>query len=156
MGGELLIDSELGKGTHVSFQVYAPMLLETSKTQTSTAHGKKVLLAEDDSDIADLVVMMMSERGVDITHVENGALALESMSEQSFDLVLMDINMPVMTGYEALEQLQKDNSKTPVVIMSASTVDADRAKAEFLGCYDYLVKPVDVNDILQIMNGIIG
>lgn len=156
MGGELLIDSELGKGTHVSFQVYAPMLLETPKTQTLTADGKKVLLAEDDSDIADLVVMMMSERGVDITHVENGALALESMSEQSFDLVLMDINMPVMTGYEALEQLQKDNSKTPVVIMSASTVDADRAKAEFLGCYDYLVKPVDVNDILQIMNGIIG
>ena len=111
-----------------------------------------VLLAEDDHHIADLMVMMMAERGAHVTHVENGALALEALESNAFDFVLMDIHMPVMTGYEALAALQKANNMTPVAIMSASAVDADRAKAENLGCYDYLVKPVDIDDIIEIIN----
>jgi CheY-like chemotaxis protein len=74
------------------------------------------------------------------------------METKSFDLVLMDIHMPVMTGYEALAALQQGDNQTPVAIMSASTVEADRIKAEGLGCYDYLVKPVDVDDVIQVMN----
>ncbi len=155
MGGDLDISSELGKGTCVSFEVPAPMLLETPIGECSTVSGSKVLLAEDDADIADLVAMMMSEAGVDVTHVENGALAIEALRDQPFDLVLMDINMPVMTGYEALEKLQESKNKTPVVILSASSIEADRAKAESLGCFDYLVKPVDIGDIFQIMNRVV-
>jgi CheY-like chemotaxis protein len=64
----------------------------------------------------------------------------------------MDIHMPVMTGYETLAALQQANNLTPVVIMSASTVEAGRMKAESLGCYDYLIKPVDVDDVIEMMN----
>ena len=113
----------------------------------------EVLLAEDDHDIAELMIMLMAERGIDVTWVENGALALAALAQEphKFDIVLMDIHMPVMTGYEALAELQKANNLTPVVIMSASAVDADRHKAESLGCYKYLVKPVDVDDVVEIM-----
>lgn len=158
MGGELEIASELGTGTTVSFEIPAPTLLEESVGDVSTASkvsGKKVLLAEDDIDIADLVVLMMSEYGVEVNHVENGALAIEAMNRHDYDLALMDINMPIMTGYEALEKLQASNNTTPIIIMSASAIEADREKAENLGCYDYLVKPVDISDILQIMDSII-
>lgn len=160
MGGDLEITSELGKGTSVTFEVPSPKGAEISvellASGSCSVSGRRVLLAEDDVDIADLVVMMMSEQGVDVTHVENGAMAVDALDKQSFDLVLMDINMPVMTGYQALEKLQQSNNKTPVVILSASSVEADRNKAESLGCFDYLVKPVDVQDIFQIMDRVVG
>jgi len=156
MGGELKIQSELGKGTCVSFEIPAPMLLGQANDEILPVRGKKVLLAEDDVDIADLVVMMMSEHGVHVTHVENGELALNAMQDEKFDLVLMDINMPIMSGYQALEKLQASQNSIPVVIMSASAVEADRIRAEQLGCYDYLVKPVDINDIFQIMNRVVA
>ncbi len=156
MGGELEIESQLGKGTCVSFEIPAPMVLEQANDEILSVRGKKVLLAEDDMDIADLVSMMMSEHGVHVTHVENGELALSALQEAKFDLVLMDINMPVMSGYQALEKLKGSNNRTPVVIMSASAVETDRLKAEQLGCYDYLIKPVDINDIFQIMNRVVA
>ena len=167
MGGDLQIDSKVGKGTRVSFQLYAPMLFDEAELTRvagsvnageSHAHdikGRNVLLAEDDVDIADLMVMMMSEGGVNVTHVENGAMAIDTLGEQSFDLVLMDINMPVMTGYEALGELKRMNDNTPVAIMSASTVESDRLKAESLGCYDYLTKPVNIEDVFQIIRRIV-
>jgi CheY-like chemotaxis protein len=101
------------------------------------------------------MTMMLAERGVHLTHVENGALALEAMQSVSFDLVLMDIHMPVMTGYEALAALQQENNPTRVAIMSASVFEADRVKAEGLGCYDYLVKPVNVDDVIELMNQVV-
>ncbi|MGK0375728.1 MAG: two-component system sensor histidine kinase/response regulator [Arenicella sp.] len=156
MGGSLEVLSVLGQGTQIYFQIPAPKLPEQVNSDVSKPKAllsdMAVLLAEDDHDIADLMVMMMAERGVHVTHVENGALALEALESNAFDFVLMDIHMPVMTGYEALAALQKANNMTPVAIMSASAVDADRAKAENFGCYDYLVKPVDIDDIIEIIN----
>jgi len=156
LGGKLEVSSVLGEGTQVSFQIPAPMVVthESSKAFNSPQplSNMAVLLAEDDHDIADLMVMMMADRGVHLTHVENGALALEAMRSNTFDFVLMDIHMPIMTGHEVLVALQQENNSTPVVIMSASTVEAGRVKAENLGCYDYLIKPVDVDDVIEIMN----
>ncbi len=160
MGGQLEISSVLGAGTTVLFSIPAPLLHEATTTQlhtpTSLAFDSKILLAEDDADIADLVVMLMSERGIDVTAVQNGALALDALEKADFDLVLMDIHMPVMTGYETLAVLQQINNPTPVVIMSASAVDADREKAEALGCFDYLIKPVDIEEVIEIINRVIG
>jgi signal transduction histidine kinase/ActR/RegA family two-component response regulator len=156
MGGELEVSSVLSEGTQVSFQIPTPMLVDQECAKipnpTQSLADMAVLLAEDDHDIAALMMVMMAERGVHLTHVENGALALEAMQSTSFDFVLMDIHMPVMTGYETLAALQQANNLTPVVIMSASTVEAGRMKAESLGCYDYLIKPVDVDDVIEIMN----
>ena len=159
MGGELEVSSVLNEGTQVAFQIPAPMLVDQENTKDSKSTQSltdiTVLLAEDDHDIAELMIMMMAERGLHLTHVENGALALEAMQSNTFDFVLMDIHMPVMTGYEVLAALQQENNTTPVVIMSASSVEAGRVNAENLGCYDYLIKPVDVDDVIEIMNQVV-
>jgi len=159
MGGTLQISSSIGDGTQVSFSIPAPKFVDDASPylskQVELTSKIKVLLAEDDQDIAELVMLMMSERSIDVTHVENGSLAVQALESNEFDLVLMDISMPVMTGYEALAGLQQTNNTTPVVIMSASSVDADRVKAESLGCYDYLVKPVDIDDVIEIMNQVV-
>jgi CheY-like chemotaxis protein len=67
----------------------------------------------------------------------------------------MDIHMPIMSGYQVLEALQGVDSKIPIIVMSASSNDADRAKAEQLGCCAYLVKPVDVDDVLALADDIV-
>ncbi len=155
MGGELEISSELGCGTQVSFEIPAPQLdaePKPAESQMLPFKQAKILLAEDDYDIADLIVMMLSERGYEVSHVDNGELALNALENQEFDFVLMDIHMPIMTGYDVLRELQVKGIKTPVAIMSASAVESDRAKAEQLGCFDYLIKPVEIDDVIRIMN----
>ncbi len=153
MGGELAIESEVGSGTTVRFSMPAPQAPQEEHFSNLAAESNdslKVLLAEDDSDIADLVTMMLMERGVNVTRVANGALAVEALHNDKFDLVLMDIHMPIMTGYEAIAELNKANIKTPVVVMSASGIEADQKKAVDLGCAAYLVKPVSVDEIIAV------
>ena len=84
------------------------------------------------------------------THVANGAAALELINQHSYDLILMDLNMPVMTGYQAIEQLRTQNIDIPVVVMSASTLDDESHPIKKLDFDAYLVKPVKVDDILKV------
>ncbi len=159
MGGELLIKSELGKGTVVEFELPAPLVYldePANSLEGIPVKPLRILLAEDDTDIADLVCMMLIERGIEVDRVENGALAVEALKKGRYDLVLMDIHMPIMTGYDALAELNARGDTTPVVVMSASAVDADKAKAIELGCRGYLVKPVDVDDIIGMAGQVLS
>ena len=156
MGGELLIESELNVGTTVKFNL--PMALTNVEHQYSdkvTSESLSILMAEDDSDIAELVIMMLSERNVEVTHVANGALALDAVKHASFDLILMDIHMPIMTGYEAMKELQASGNTIPVAVMSASGLDSDRLQAMEYGCAAYLVKPVEIDEIVGLANQLV-
>lgn len=159
MGGSLGIESEVGRGTSVRFtmpaQLLQPVVQADASPLTSTMPFK-LLLAEDDADIADLVIMMLSEQGIDVTRVANGALAVDALQSGKFDMVLMDIHMPVMTGYEAIEKINGLQISTPIVVMSASAVEADKQRASDLGCAAYLVKPVDIQEIISIANTVIS
>lgn len=159
MGGELRIESELGSGTHVQFSLPMPNAPESATSADvpdSVAGALKLLLVEDDSDIADLVQMMLMERGADVTRVANGALALDAVNADSFDLILMDVHMPVMNGYDAIRELRARGNRTPVVVMSASAMEVDREKAEAMGCNAYLTKPVEIDDILAIADTVLS
>lgn len=158
MGGQLEIDSELNKGTQVKFSMPAPVIEPQLVVDQQVNHAPtflRVLLAEDDSDIADLMVMLLQEQGIDVTRVANGALAVDALQEASFDIVLMDIHMPIMTGYEAIDELNKQGNTTPIIVMSASAVEDDQNRAQELGCAAYLVKPVDVQEIVSIASAVI-
>jgi signal transduction histidine kinase len=156
MGGQLDIHSKLDVGTTVNFILPVPALVEEAELgRPQIVSDMRILLAEDDSDIADLVSLMLCERGIMVTHVENGALAIDAMRDNQFDMVLMDIHMPVMTGYEAMHELQVGGNTTPVVVMSASALDNDRSRAEQLGCAGYVVKPVDADDLLAIAAAVV-
>ena len=153
MGGELDISSSLGVGTSINFTLPAPSAVPPVIDEKSASFAQKnlsVLLAEDDSDIADLITLMLMEKGVSVTHVANGALAVDAVTGNEFDLVLMDLHMPIMTGYQAIERLRELGNQTPVIVMSASALDNDREQAKISGCDGYLIKPVDVDDILAL------
>ena len=159
MGGDLLIDSVLGQGTHVFFDLFAPVVEaveEEVQAQQVEGSNLRVLLAEDDSDIADLMSMMLAERGVDVSHAANGAIALEMIGENDYDLVLMDLNMPVVSGYEAIEVLRRNKTEMPIVVMSASAIEDRDHGIDTIDCDAYLVKPVDVNDIMKVADQLVS
>jgi len=158
MGGRLTINSTLGEGTQIQFSLLAPKIEEVEQQEVVVPQLNKplkILLAEDDLDIADLVVMMLIESGVDVTHVANGAAALESIETDSYDIVLMDLNMPVMNGYDAIELLRDQGVDTPIVVMSAAALDDESHPMKKLDCDAYLVKPVTVDDILKVASQLI-
>jgi len=157
MGGELTIDSIVNKGTTVNFILSAPQVAPVDSEQTSSyvETNFDILLVEDDNDIADLVVMLLTEKGVNVSHAKNGEIALQMMQSNRFDLVLMDLNMPVMDGYQAIKILRKRDTKTPVVVMSASALEDQSHPVATIECDAYLVKPVDVEDILKIANDLL-
>ena len=107
-------------------------------------------MVEDDFDIAGLVMLTLAEHQIAVSHAENGDVALNVMAEEQFDLVLMDLNMPIMGGHETVQALRERGDTSPIVIMSASASEADRILAEELACDGYLVKPVDIADILTM------
>ncbi len=154
MGGGLTINSVLDQGTTAEFDLAAPQVerlqVESDAAVIRPDQALNILLVEDDDDIADLVSILLIEQGAIVDRVENGALAVEKAERSTFDLILMDIHMPIMTGYKAIQLIREKGDKTPVVVMSASPFETEQSKVEELGCDGYLVKPVDVNDIFRI------
>lgn len=160
MGGSLQIESTLGDGSLVKFDIIAPINeLEIISGDVVESYPKKnmsILLAEDDEDIATLVKLMLETRGMQVCLVQNGALAVDKLNDQAFDLVLMDLHMPVLDGYSAVKCIRESGNQVPIVIMTASSMEADRSKAEELGCDAYLIKPVDMSDLISIANQLVN
>ncbi len=151
MGGDMSIESTLNVGTQVQFNLPVALVSdEDAKADDVTACARpiSILLVEDDTDIADLMVVLLGERNVKVTHVGNGALALDAVRHADFDLILMDIHMPIMNGYDAMLALKESGNTIPVAIMSASGHDNDRRQAQELGCKAYILKPVDIDELL--------
>jgi CheY-like chemotaxis protein len=156
IAGSFSIVSTLGDGTTVNFMVCAPMLLpefvEEIFAHVLAAEPLNFLFAEDDYDIASLTSALLEERVVTITRVVNGAEAVRLLATTTFDLVLPDLHMPVMDGYSAVSAIRGKGDFTPIVVMIASSVKSDRDRAHRLGCDGFLVKPVDVGDLLALAN----
>ena len=104
---------------------------------------KQILVVDDDEFIRDLLTSWLEFRGYQVKCAKNGREALQLRQQTHFDLILLDIKMPEMNGYEVLKQLRADNNTTPVVVMSALS-DANSVVACIkLGAEDYLSKPIE-------------
>ena len=103
----------------------------------------KILIAEDERDIRDLITFTLQFAGYEVIAVGNGAEAVEATLKERPDLVLMDVRMPVMTGYEACERIKSDPEikGIPVVFLSAKGQDAEIRIGFEKGASEYLLKP---------------
>jgi CheY-like chemotaxis protein len=103
----------------------------------------KILVAEDERDIRDLVAFTLRYAGHEVVVVENGAEAVDSAPVEMPDLILMDVRMPRMTGYEACQQIKADQRTRhiPVVFLSAKGQDAEIQAGFDAGASEYLLKP---------------
>ncbi len=111
----------------------------------------KILIAEDERDIRDLVAFTLRFAGHEVFAVENGALAVEAAPEQMPDLILMDVRMPQMTGYEACEHIKADErvKHIPVVFLSAKGQDSEIQTGLQAGASEYLLKPFGPMELVE-------
>ena len=114
---------------------------------------KRVLLVDDDMRNAFALSHVLSERGMVITKAEYGEVALRRLEDSDFDLVLMDIMMPVMDGFEAIRRIRqnKAHSNLPIIALTAKAMREDRERCIESGANDYLTKPVDISRLISTM-----
>lgn len=111
----------------------------------------QVLLVEDNEMNRDMLVRRLSRAGLDIITADNGQQALDKMSSEQPDLVLMDINLPVMDGWTACRTAQQDPeiADIPIIALTAHAMDTHREAAFEAGCSDYATKPIDFPALLE-------
>ena len=164
MGGSLEVESEPGKGTIFTFTLmhkiadrkYYSQRIEKVKTSSmrESLSGKHVLLAEDNDLNAEIAVTILEEAGIIIERVEDGIQCVnrvEQMSPGTYDLILMDIQMPNMDGYQAAQCIRHLNDKTraeiPIIAMTANAFAEDRKRAFDAGMNGHIAKPIDIEKL---------
>jgi len=153
MGGEIEVTSEPGKGSSFTFTLELPVTEIVAKPTTARVPqlqgGLSVLVAEDNAVNQVVIEAMLKQLGHSSTMAGNGREALEALAQDSFDLVLMDCNMPRMDGLEATQFLRAGaagvrDADVPVIALTANAMDGDRERCLAAGMNDYLTKPVTV------------
>src|SRR3972149_11504568 len=119
-----------------------------SKKKTSRA---RVLVVDDESDIVSTIQYRLKFCEFDVITASNGKEGLEKAANEKPDIILLDINMPVMDGHEMLERLKNrpDLKDTPVIMLTAYSDRKDIAKAADLGIADYVTKPFDFTELME-------
>ncbi len=108
----------------------------------------RILIAEDDRELRQLFSLVLSRNGYTVTGVSNGQQALDALDENYYDLIISDIMMPVLDGYELVRQLREAGSTTPVLMITAKDAFDDMRQGFQSGVDDYMVKPINVNEMV--------
>jgi len=108
----------------------------------------QILVAEDQTDIRDLLVMNLQQAGYEVTAVADGVAALASQNELSSDLLILDLMMPGMDGLEVCKALRARGRSTPILMLTAKSTELDRVLGLELGADDYLTKPFSLAELL--------
>ncbi|HEY6806771.1 MAG TPA: response regulator [Pyrinomonadaceae bacterium] len=130
----------------------APNLKVATKQVRSQPH--RLLLVEDNTTNQEIVVMNLSQLGFDTATVKNGREAVEALQHAEYDLVFMDCHMPEMDGFEAttlIRRGEKNGHRMPIIAMTASVMPEDRARCLAVGMDDYLSKPLNRDDLQNIL-----
>nr|WP_295900414.1 response regulator [uncultured Bdellovibrio sp.] len=159
MGGDVTLDdSQIGKGctftVRIALQTVAPTIARASTHRGEIHLGKQlastnILLVDDVEDNRLLIQRMLSKRGAKLTLATNGEEGLNKALENNYDIILMDIQMPVMDGYTATRKLRQAGYKKPIIALTAHAMKDDRERCIEAGCTDYLTKPVQVEALIQ-------
>ncbi|MBI1225324.1 MAG: response regulator [Bacteroidetes bacterium] len=158
-GGQLFIESELGKGTRLWFELgFEKNKTEPeSKAAVKTLHplsGLKILVVEDNQFNQMLMVEILEKyvSGVETDIAENGKIALEKLDGRQFDLIIMDVKMPVMDGYtaaSAIRRLENDRAGIPILAVTANALPEQLQKCKEAGMNDHVTKPIDEAELLE-------
>ncbi|WP_052446745.1 hybrid sensor histidine kinase/response regulator [Candidatus Soleaferrea massiliensis] len=166
MGGSISVESQLEKGTVFTVSIPFPAAKPPGDEHTAndppdtdwTLKGKRILAVEDNEINRMIVVSILEEQGCELTQAQNGQEALDAFESSSpvwFDLILMDVQMPVMDGYEAtrrIRALSRSDARTvPIIAMTANAFSEDIEKALAAGMDDVATKPLDIKLLLKKM-----
>lgn len=164
MHGKITVKSKKGKGTSIAVVIDFEKgsisdlpFKEIVATDTSLLQGKKILVTDDNEMNQLVAATILQNFGAEITEAFNGAEAIEKIKSTPFDLVLMDVQMPVMDGIEATKIIRESISKTlPVIALTAFAINGDNQKCLAAGMNDYLSKPFEESQLLNIISKWLG
>ena len=108
----------------------------------------KILIAEDDRELCQLFSHVLVKNGYAVTAVDNGKEALNAIEKDYFDLIISDIMMPFVDGYELVSKLRESGNQTPVMMITARDAFDDMRQGFLSGTDDYMVKPINVNEMV--------
>ena len=158
MGGGLTLASRLGEGSEFTLSVPVPSLSEQHRHTdinagvVKQAEAATVLVAEDNPDVVQLVELFLQSGGYEVLIANTGQSAIDLAVQHNPDLILMDMNMPVLDGYAAVKQLREKGFAQPVLALTASPAPQDKERALASGCNSYLLKPIAMDELLSKVN----
>ena len=171
LGGTINVESELGEGSVFTVTLkhkiadksyYAKKYVENQETGSEILKGRNVLLAEDNDLNAEIAEIILERAGLKIERVENGIQCINRIMEMpvgTYDMVLMDIQMPKMDGYKATQEIRHlpDKAKTciPIIAMTANAFEEDKKAALAAGMNGHIAKPIQVDKLLSTLSEII-
>jgi signal transduction histidine kinase/ActR/RegA family two-component response regulator len=167
LGGKLTLSSEAGKGSVFSLIIPANMdsadrllpkqgnglkqSVEESHIPEASTFSGNVLVAEDNETSQALMKLSLARMGLEVSIAKDGHQALKKASSSSFDLILMDIQMPHMNGYEVTRTLRQQGNDTPIVALTAKAMKNDKQNCLEAGCDDYLAKPINRRELRRVL-----
>lgn len=113
-----------------------------------------ILLADDDVELCDLLAQYLTAEGFEVAAVHDGQQAISALQSSSYDLLILDVMLPLLTGFEVLRQL-REHSKVPVLMLTARGEDVDRIVGLEMGADDYLPKPCNPRELVARMRAIL-
>ena len=170
MDGSIEVESELGEGSTFTITIphkiadkdYTNRNIESSNVSDIDFKGKRILLAEDNELNAEITTTILSEMGFEVKAVEDGILCVNEIQHQpanTYDLILMDIQMPNMDGYKATHCIrhlsQPEKANIPIIAMSANAFEEDKKKAFDVKMNDYITKPIDFQKMEEVLKNIL-
>jgi signal transduction histidine kinase/DNA-binding NarL/FixJ family response regulator/HPt (histidine-containing phosphotransfer) domain-containing protein len=173
LGGEISVASEVGKGSTFTVTISTGPLegiaileapaadgLKCPRRLTQDAlpslEGVRILLVEDGETNRKLIGLVLKRSGALITMAENGRIGVDRAMKDPFDLILMDMQMPVMDGYTAASLLRHEGATVPIVALTAHAMKGDEAKCRSAGCSGYLTKPIDPDLLVSTIAAMAG
>jgi two-component system alkaline phosphatase synthesis response regulator PhoP len=117
--------------------------------------AKSIVVADDDPDILSIVAMSLETQGYDVYKATNGREAVDLVRDHHPDLIILDMMMPVMSGYEAIAELKADDSTSgiPIIGLSAKAMATDMERATDVGIDGYITKPFRIAQVLSVIEG---
>lgn len=160
LGGEIWVESEPGKGSEFSFTI--PFVTEGERAEVRISDqvnvtennfsGKTILIAEDDHASFEFLRLLLKRMHVRVLWAKTGTEAIKIIeNDSSIDLVLMDIKMPEVDGYEVTRRVKKNRPDLPVIAQTAYATTADMEEAFIAGCDDYISKPIQTKLLTDIL-----
>ena len=172
LGGDLTGSSEQGVGTRMVFsfatgELEGVRLLDASGLAAAPAASRaqrrrwrippaRVLVVDDGPENRELVSLVLAEQGLWVEEAGDGQAALEQLAAASFDLVLMDMQMPVMDGFSATRELRRRGATLPIVALTANAMKGAEAQVLEAGCTAYLSKPLDIDALVEQVARLLG